>query len=215
MKCLYDDASWCCKKTTVRRMCFTSFIRVFITWNNLIILDMDGSSEHIWACPVHGAVPDRVGLGQPNSGPKGGWGLIDFLSVNAALVLMVMLLLVLMVPGTLHWGALSWQLVPWHEPPLQFAPCDQLCEGPCPWDSPWGEERDSSQHQHRSLFLWPGKNKQPSWARTKKRTLLSLLMSCIAGDLKLITAKFIHMSELLSCSSFQCLWFQPEHRACC
>lgn len=83
----FDGASCCCKKTTaVRRMCFISFINVFISLNNLIILDMDGSSEHVWACPVHGAIPDRVGLGQPNSRPYGGWGLIDYLSVKAALM---------------------------------------------------------------------------------------------------------------------------------
>lgn len=71
-----------------------------------------------------------------------------------------LLILVLIVPGTLHWGALPWQLVPWHEPSLQFAPCHQLREGPCPWDSSWGEERGSTQYQHRSLFLWPGKKKK-------------------------------------------------------
>lgn len=71
-----------------------------------------------------------------------------------------LLILVQMVPGTLHWGALPWQLVPRHEPPLQFAPCHQLRESPCPWDSSWGEERDSTQHQHGNLFLWPGKKKK-------------------------------------------------------
>lgn len=70
-----------------------------------------------------------------------------------------LLILSLMVQGTLHWGALPWQLVPWHEPRLQFSPCHQLCEGPPPRDRSWGEERGSTQHQHWSLFLWPGKKK--------------------------------------------------------
>lgn len=69
----FDGASCCCKKTiAVRRMCSISFTNVFISLNNLIILDMDGSSEHVGARPVHGAVPDRVGFGQPNSGTQGG-----------------------------------------------------------------------------------------------------------------------------------------------
>lgn len=66
---------------------------------------------------------------------------------------------VLMVPGTLHWGALPRQLVPWNEPPLQLAPRHQLREGPRPRDSSWGEERGSAQHQYWSVFLWPGKKK--------------------------------------------------------
>lgn len=33
---------------------------------------MDGSSEHVRARAVHGAVPDRAGLGQPGSRQQGG-----------------------------------------------------------------------------------------------------------------------------------------------
>lgn len=35
---------------------------------------MDGSSEHVRACAVHGAVPDRARLGQSGSRKHGGWG---------------------------------------------------------------------------------------------------------------------------------------------
>lgn len=40
----------------------------------LICLDMDGSSEHVRACAVHGDVPDRAGFRQPGSRRQGGWG---------------------------------------------------------------------------------------------------------------------------------------------
>ena len=35
------------------------------------VIDMDGSPEHVGACAVHGAVPDRAGLGQPSSRQQG------------------------------------------------------------------------------------------------------------------------------------------------
>lgn len=63
----------------------------------------------------------------------------------------------LMLPGALYWGALPRQLVPWHQPPLQSAPCHQLCKGSGSWDGSWSEERGSAKHQHWSFFLWPGK----------------------------------------------------------
>ena len=39
---------------------------------NFIFLDLDGSFKHVRACAVHGAVPDRAGLGQPGSRQQGG-----------------------------------------------------------------------------------------------------------------------------------------------
>lgn len=156
----FDGASCCCKKTTaVRRMCFLSFINVFISLNNYFrygwIIRTCLSMSCAWCCTwlswawttkfktTRRMRFDRLSFGQSCCYTHG----------------VHLLILVQMVPGTLHWGALPWQLVPWHEPPLQFAPCHQLREGPCPWDSSWGEERGSTQHQHRSLFLWPGKKK--------------------------------------------------------
>lgn len=44
----FDSALCCYKKTTVvRRMCFVTFITVLISLNLLIVLDMDGSPEHV------------------------------------------------------------------------------------------------------------------------------------------------------------------------
>lgn len=59
--------------------------------------------------------------------------------------------------GALHRGALPRQLVPWNQSPLQPAPCHQLCQGAGSRDGARGEERGSAQHQHRGLFLRPGK----------------------------------------------------------
>lgn len=59
--------------------------------------------------------------------------------------------------GALHWGALPRQLVPGNQSPLQPAPCHQLCQSAGPRDGARGEEGGSAQHQHRGLFLRPGK----------------------------------------------------------
>lgn len=59
--------------------------------------------------------------------------------------------------GTLHWGALPRQLVPGNQPPLQPAPCHQLCQSAGPRDGARGEEGGSAQYQHRGVFLRPGK----------------------------------------------------------
>lgn len=119
-------------------------------------MDHQNMSEHV-LCMVLYLI--ELGLDnqvQDNKEDEVRYGLQP-LSSLCRLLVSTSVLQYLMLPGALHWGALPRQLVPWHQPPVQSAPCHQLCEGPGPWDSPWSEERGPSQHQHWSVFLWPGK----------------------------------------------------------